>query len=501
MARNRYKNIKHVQKQAKLESKKEFYVPRTRNYARSRLIPFWQNFGSRSTQVFTPEQVELLLKNPYGNYLQLQEVSNYLWATSPMYQNIMYYLATLMSFDYMIFPDNSFTNSKKSLENRLFDSAKIIKQAQVKSTFPMMLLRTLVNGETYWYDLSDTNNTIMQEIDSRYCQLSGIDDDNLWRYYINLAKIPFTNILEMPDEIQIAYRKWVDGGKSKVKIDKVIDGVPITIPSNLYLVSKRGFSMFSHIRKTQHDYPFLASMFTDLIVLEENKAYLNESLRADIVKLVHLRIPIDKDSGQPIMDKETIGVYHESSKEHFPSNVSPLTNPFEVQSITFDKSQQNGINIAEHSQKVVQTSSGTSDSLFSASTTNGLGISITADATKMYPFLYYFDNIINYKIKSQKFLCSFLQINQYNRLEWHKQYGTDLANGMNRQLWMSTSNIEIYDFLNASKMEQILDFDQYLPVKLNANQMSGNDANPNGGRPEKDANDKADSTVTTDSYK
>jgi len=496
VARNRYKNIKQTQKQAKSEIKKEFYVPKTHNYAKSRLIPFWQNFGSRSASAFTPEQAELLLKDPYGNYLKLQEVSNYLWATSPMYQNIMYYLATLMSFDYMIFPDNSFTNSKKSLENRLFDSAKIIKQAQVKSTFPMMLLRTLVNGETYWYDLSDTNNTIMQEIDSRYCQLSGIDDDNLWRYYIDFAKIPSPNILEMPDEIQIAYQKWIDGGKSKIKTEKIIDGVTIIIPNNLYLVSKRGFSMFSHIKKTQHDYPFLASMFTDLIVLEENKDYLNDSLRADIVKLIHLKIPTDPVSGLPIMDKEIIGVYHESSKEHLPDNVSPLTNPFEVQAITFDKSQQNGINIVDHSQKIVQTSGGVSETLFSASTTNGLGISITADATKMYPFLYYFDNIINYKIKSQKFITSFLQINQYNRLDWHKQYGLDLASGGNRQLWMSTSSIEIYDYLNASKMEQILDFDQYLPVKMNANQMSGAD-----GRPELPSNEQSDSTQKVNEHK
>ena len=488
---------KETNSEQNIPKENKFYVPKNQRFSKSMVLPLWQTLNTKSYSKYTNEQIDNMLKNPYASYKELQSVSNYLWATCPMYQNIIFYHATIMSFDYLLYPEKVNVNNI-TLENRLISSAKTVKESQVKSIFPTITLRTLLNGETYWYDLSDSNNTIYAEIDSTYCQLAFVDDDNLWRYFVDLSRITVTNLYELPDEIRIAYDNWVKKGKNKQKTEKIIEGYTVTIPDSFYLVGKKGFSLFAHMKKAQHDYPFLASMFTEFNSLEDNKDYFDSYLKENNIKIIHLKIPIDKDTGKPLMDEGIIRAYHESAKEHLPSNVAPMTNPFEVEGIALDKSQQTGINLVEHSKKIVQDSSGISETIFSASTTNGLKYSTTADAVKMYPLLYFYENLINYKIKSQGFRISFLQINHYDRLEWHKQYSANMAVGGLRNQFISTSNIELYDFLMISKMEKLLNFDDYLPVKMSANQMNSDDV---VGRKELDAGEKADSTVIVDNYR
>jgi len=270
-----------------ISGKENFYIPN--EYAKSKVSPLWQTgIGSSSTSTYTKKQVELLLKNPIANHQKLKDVSDWLWTNSPMYQNIIYYLSTILTYDYILYPDG-FELKAQTMEKRFVNSAKSIRSIQTKYNFPLMTWRTLLNGDTYWYELSDKDNTIYQEIKSDICQLAFIDSDNLWRYYVDLSKITPSYYFELPIEIQEAYNSWITGGKNRkdreVRIDlgETDEGIMV-IPEYLYLVSKKGKSMFAHLQKGQHDYPYLASMFPDLIALEENKDYFNDVLKANNIQ-------------------------------------------------------------------------------------------------------------------------------------------------------------------------------------------------------------------------
>ena len=471
---------------------KKFYIP-INAYAKAKTFPLWATNKSNVSTAYTNDAINNLIKNPSVNYQKLQEVSNYLFNISSSYQNIAYYLATIMTFDWLVTPKD-FTPKKDTMMSRLERSAKKIHMSTPDTTFPMMTLRTIVNGETYWYDLSDNENTIYKEIPSKFCQLAMIDDDNLWRYFINLSLLKVDDIYEMPNEIQTAYRKWESDGKSKAKTEKIIDGVSVTLPDCMYLVTKNGFCMHVHMSNNQHDYPLLISMFKDFNSLENDKEYFNEVIKDQNVKLVHLKIPTD-EHGVPLMEYEDISQYHESAKNHLPSNVAPLTNPFDVSAISVDSAQSTSINLVEHSQNVVQSDSGISKTMFDASTTNGLSYSVKSDASKMFPLLYFFDNLMTYKLKNEKFVCKFLHITHYNREEMHKQYGSDLANGGSRFMWMATSEMNIYQYLQTARLETLIDIDELLPAKMNANQMSGENGEVGQGRDSLPADEQSDETV------
>lgn len=473
----------------------EFFIPR--NYARSQVQPLWANTSTSSASIYTLEQINNLLKNPYSSYKQLQGVADYLYNTNSNYNNILDYLSIILAFKYIIYPFG-ITENKTTVKNRIYNSAKIISKMQIEQIFPIMIKRAMHCGETYWYDLSDSENTIIVEIPKEICVLSHIDDDNLWRYYVDLSLITKISLPELPQEIQDAYNKHIANGKPKGK-KKIAEN--IFIPEHYYEVSKKGFAIFAHMQKKAHDYPLLLHMFGDLTLLSNDKSYFNEFIKDDAVKTIHQKVPVDKETGVPLMDKDTIEAYHNSSKEHVGKNISIMTNPFEVEGIALDKNQQSAINVVEHDIKVIQNDSGISETIFNANTTNGLGYSTKADSAKIFPILYFFTNLINYKIKPYKCQIKFLNINIFEEKEKHEDARTDLLSGGSRSLFMATSPLDLYSYLNLIEMEQLLEFDELLPPKLNASQGSAEDLNKKNGNPGKKEEDKEDSTIVVDGYK
>ena len=436
-----------------------------------------------------------MLKNPYANYKQLQLVSEHLINTNSNYNNIVDYLSTIMTFDHVLFPFG-ITENQTTVKNRVMNSVKIISKMNLKNVFPYMLKQAIIYGESFWYDLSDSENTIIEKLPKEICVLSQIDDDNLWRMYIDRALINPTKVYELPEEIQNAYNDYVEHKKPKGK--KKINEYTF-IPESYYEVSKKGFAIFIHMEKRAHDYPLLAHMFSDLSLLNTDKSYFNEFIKDDAVKVIHQQVPTN-DEGIPLMGKEIIEAYHSSSKEHVGKNISIMTNPFKVEGIALDKNQQSAINVVEQDIKVISNDTGISDTIFNATTTNGLGYSTKSDSARMFPELYFFTNLVNFKIKQHKCQVEFLHINIFEKPDVHESHRADLLSGGSRSLFMASSEIDLYTYINLAEMEKLLDFDSILPPKLNASQGNLEDLNPNGAPKKKDG-DKADSTTKVDGYK
>jgi hypothetical protein len=451
---------------------KEFFVPRLPHSMKTNIPPMWaMTYTKALAQVYTESQVLGFLKDPRSNYKKLQEASEYLYNISKLYQNFLYYLSTIITFDYTMFPTEADEIKEKTLWSRFEKSAKVICNIQPEYNFPLMLMRTLLNGESYWYNVSTDSGEIFYEVPSKYCQAAGYDDNKLWRYWVNLDLIDVDLLPELPVEIQDAHKKY-NAKKKKETND------------NFYLVSDRGFAMFCHGRNETHDYPYFSSMFIDLIRLESDKDYFNNFIKADNIKLIHCKVPIDEKSGLPIMEKNVIQDYHDSLKEHLPENVAPITNPFDTEGISLDSAQKTSLNIVDIAKQNVQDDSGISESMFSADTTLGLKFSTLADAANMYPLLSYFENYVNFKIKEHKFRCNFLRLNQYDKLEWHKTYAGDLGTGGGfRSAYMATSGVGLYSYIMTAKMEKMLDFDSLLPVKESAYTQSGEKGRPEAEEP------------------
>jgi len=472
------------------------YLPPSSRYVRQPLNPLiMQSYINYSSKEYTNNDIKKMLKDPTHNYEQLQNVSRYLEANVAFYTNIVAYYASILTYDYMLTPEQTDVKDT-TLWNRYLNAAKICKDAKTQSHFTHMMYRTLMNGETYWYDLSDEQNTIFQEIPSSFCRRAMIDEDNLWRYYIDLRKIKQTELNEMPEEIRIAYKNYAET-KDK-KTTKKVRGINAEVPYYLYPVSKRGFSMSCTLNFEEHGYPFFANMFVDLNNFDNDKEYFNNTIKLNNIKLIHFKVPIDKNTGEPTMDYDDVRQYIDAAKSHLPDNVSPIANPFEAENITLDKSQQNSMNVSENSKDNVTFSSGISETMWNATTTNGLKFSVEADASKIKHLVVFFENLINYKIKDQKIKYTIdKEITWYNKSDVYKTRKEGMGMGDLYTGWISAGAYEPYDAIQIAQMENKLNFADLFRPKQSSFQQSG-DSN-NQGAPEKD--DKADVTEENQQYK
>ena len=446
------------------------------------------------TRPFTKDKIETALRNPLKSYQTLQAMSNYLYATSSAYQNIIDYMSNIMAFDYILSP-KEFTDNKTTMMNRLILAAKKAKQSQVKTVFPKMLERTLIQGETYWYTLTDSDNTIYVEIPARFCEVCEIDSNNLFRYNIKLNLLNENIVKSLPEEIKLAFNNFQNKNDNSKKSKNNKSDLK-------YKVSENGFAILAHGMLDVNDYPYFANMFPDLLQLEEDKEYLNSDIKDSSVKMVHNKIQTD-ENGLPLMPEPIIRQYHTMDKNHVPKNVSVSTTPFEKSAISFDNSSNTQINLVEQSKKNVQDDSGISSLVFNneKASSNALKDAIRADRNRIIPFLKFFNAILSYQLKSFKFNAVFLETDRFTKSDSHEDIRTDLQNGGNRMLFIATSELEIYDFFQIAKLEKIIDIDDYLPIMIPGSQQSGIETEKKNGRPEGEKGNISDAGETSKEYR
>lgn len=410
------------------------------------------------------QQVRNFLKDPYRNNEKLQEVSQYLKSTSGNYFRIIKYLSGIATLDYILSP-----NSKAKLENpsKILDDYKkaaiMLEKMNIKYNFRWILERLLENGEIYLYEIEDSKGIVYKEIPPGLCRIVAIDK-GVYRYEINLNAFRGDMIETFPIEIQNAVEKKAD------------------YKEGWYPVSDKGFA-FNAIGNYEHGYPVLSMMFDDVMGLEDTKDLIEGKTKLDAIKLVHQKIPLDKEGKRPIFDNKTAKIYHEATKKGLPEGVAITTNPLDISQIPFDKADARETDIIERSERNIWNSVGISDMIFSNNKASGEALkrSIIADETLVYPFLYMFANFINNKIEKTKFSLSFLEVSYFGREEKLKTYKDMLGYGGSRMYFMALQGFEPIEILNLLEFEQeILDIDKFMIPKQTSHTLSGEEDN---GRP------------------
>lgn len=408
---------------------------------------------------YNRQQIRNFLKDPYANYDKLQDVSAYLKSVSGNYFRIIKYLSGLLTFDHYIYP-----NSKAKIENEedalnsYIKAAQILEKMNIKHNFRWILERIIENGEVYLYELEDSKGIIYKEIPHKLCRISAIEN-GVYLYDIKLDKLTEDDLEIMPVEIQEAYKN-----KEKYKDNEY-----------WYTVSDKGFA-FNGIGNYTHGFPLLCFMFDDVMGLEDTKDLIENKTKLDAIKLIHQKIPLNKETNKPVFDMDTARVFHEATKKNLPDGVAITTNPLEVTQIPFDKTVTREIDEIERAEKNIWNSAGISDLIFNNNKASGEALkrSIIADETLVYPFLTMFENYINKKLRSTRFSFKFLETSYFNRDEKIKTYKELLAYGLSRTYFLALCGLEPIQIVNLFKFEQdVLDIDEYLVPKMTSHTMSG----------------------------
>lgn len=453
-------------------------------------------YDSAKTKVttMTVENVRQLLTDPVKNYQALQGISQALEMKQGIYHRFIQYWSSLLTYDHFLYPlevDNSADKMIKNYEK----SALQLDKLNIKYHFPYFQYKRMVNGEIFVYKLEDSKGVVYKEIPNFLCKVTQMED-GVFRYSIDLSKFTDTTILDYPAEFQSLYNSYkINKNKNKGGNSKSKDKQNLTAEdSNWALVSEKGIC-FPTRYDSQHSYPPLCYLFPDLMEIEGIKELQLEFDTNNNIKIAHSKIPINKDTGLPVMDKTIVDSYNKSLKKHLPEGYVSIVNPFDTDIISLKGTQSEQRNLITEAIDRIYQNSGISDLLFAnkKASSEALKKSIETDLQLLYSHtLPLFANYVNYEIKKNKFKAVFPELSYFDREEKLKNYISTMPIGASRLKYLAMQGLNPLQALNILKFEQAIGIDDILVSKSTSYTQSGSES---AGRPVASETEVTENTI------
>lgn len=443
------------------------------------------NIPTLSTQIYRPrqisrDQIRKAVLNPYLSVDTLQQASMLLKSTNGIYKKVLNYQSTILENDYMIYPVNiERIKTPEKMEKAYQEMALYLEKFDIKNTACWIYERIFEQGELYLYKIEDSSGIVFQEIPNIFCKITSIEN-NVQKYGVNLSKFTDKTILTMPLEIQKAFVSYKNGSNKASLID-----------DTYYEIPKNGVA-FCLDKQATKGIPFYATAFDDLMELEDMKDLKSENAVIESIKLIHQKLPIDKDTGEVLMDYDVATAYHNATKRNLPRQTSITTNPLDVQAVTLsDGSNKINQNVVQSLNNIYDTM-GVNNELFNGnkSTNEAIAVGIVADGllTKRAQMLV--QNWINYELSFVKkggslWKIKFIDTTCFNKEEKIKIAREDMAYGGLRTEFFATKGYTPLESKNMLQMESLLNFDVLMVPQQTSHTSTGSN-NPDNGRPKKD---------------
>lgn len=435
-------------------------------------------------RVFTRDSVRRALANPYENISTLQQVSSILRASNGIYAKMLIYNSTMLTNNHMITPTSAGSaNSKEKMLKAYEDVSNFVNKYSIKKTACWIYDRVLEQGELYTYKIEGKTQHIIQEFPAQLCKITAIED-NVKRFAINLNSISSDAINYMPAEIQNAYKLFKSNKLSK---DKLID-------NSYYQVSDKG-TAFSLEKQQSKGIPFYCSVFDDLMELEDMKDLKSENAVIESTKLIHQRLPIDKETGKVLMDMSVAKTYHNATKANMPKGTAITTNPLELETFSLSDGSSKLDNDIYQAMENAFDTAGINSEVFNGKKNSNMAITsgLVVDSLLPKRLQMLVEDWMNFELSKYKkngivWKFKFIDSTHFDREERVMKARENMAYGGSRFEFLACQGYDPLEGINLLKAEQLLGLDEIMIPQQTSHTMSGS-TNDKGGRPEVDTDE------------
>jgi hypothetical protein len=446
------------------------------------------NYKTKPTYLkYTKETVMKALEA--GNITTLRNISNYFFNVSGEYRRILHYFSSILTFDYLVVPrvyDDSIDYSK-NLDKIL----KYTDNANIKETNRFITFITLLDGTFYGYERTLGENTVLQQLPFEYCR-SKFKVNNNHSVEFNL--------------------RFFDQYKDSEQKIEVFSAFPEEF-FDAYLEYKHGNSTewvllnpnFARCHKlTDNQTPFFSTVFPELINLTEYKEMDKSKDNMDLYRLIVQKLPLDKNSGLPMLKLEEGQALHRNAKKMITQEgIDVLTTPLDVESISLQEKGQTLRDNIERANNRVFNTTGSSKILFNSGSEGGsigLSNSIKVDESLLFGLLdqckMWYENrftLIN-KDKKVFYEALFPPITIFNRKEMFDLYKEAATLGYSKLMPLTAMGVKQTTFMSLLKFEN-----DYLKLidKMKPLQTSYTSQDNGAGAPKKEESKLSDKGLKT----
>ena len=411
-------------------------------------------------------------KNPGSQSDSCERLSNTLYTTNRIYQNLLDYLSNMYYWRYVSTPRRIKTKTGKLVESEYRNvynkMIEVIEGLNVEVSFPKLLLTIFKNGKVYLYTRVNKNSKTITTIilPDNYCRstimtqygTSQIEFD--FSFFDTLATDEPTRqkLFELfPEDFKELYIQW----KQSKDYDKWIPLNP---------------KFSTCISMNEAGFPTFLSVFYDII---DHKNYkLNELDRNTngLERLVAQEINLDSAN----MELPELQELHASMAEAIDGNGTTLvTSPgsIHVEQLQDERSTEN--KVLENAYKSIFDNAGFNNSLFVGDSVEALKTSLNRDMRFVWGYIEQLSNFYNLAINNlfnfgvYQLSFKILPISPYNEEEKLGLYRDNATLGIGIVDCLVASGIKQSDIEATLDMEEFLDLhDRLLPLASSYTQSS-----------------------------
>lgn len=345
--------------------------------------------------------IQTALADPYGNIPFLQQVSKIMYYSNGIYTRLIEEFTNIPMYDLYMTPTtilgfNGKTNAIDKMNKEYEQIAQQIEKINYKYNLKWFGRILLLLGELYLYKVEDNSGIFYKMMPNDICRVSGIMENNIYKYSIDLSKLSNAELLStMPIPIQKLYEKYNSGA---------LNGDEKLVENYYYLEENEAVAfLFDDGNTRTKGVPPLCYLFDKIFRINEIEDADLASSAVDNLKIVHQKAPTN-DEGELLMDVDILGKYHQATKRGLPQGVAITTNPLQMEVFTLQRQANATLTTTQRAYEAVYTASGVNSELFNGARSSNESVlnSIKTDEMVVDRLNLIFCNFINYEIKNKK---------------------------------------------------------------------------------------------------
>lgn len=441
-------------------------------------------------------------------YSEMQDISNFFYRTSGIYQRLCRYMAYMYRYDWFVTP---YINSDKVNEDKVLkDFYKVLTYLdnfQAKKFFGEVALKVIRNGCYYGYLISKSDRMVVQELPPKYCRSRFTVDGGRPVVEFNMKffddmfsdvnqRIKMLNIF--PEEFKRGYKLYKD---QKLVPDFMGDD------SGWYLLDNKKVIKFNI---NGEDFPVFISVIPAIIDLDAAQGLDRKKMEQQLLKIIIQKMPVDKN-GDLVFDVDEAQQLHNNAVQMLKRAIGIDVLTTFADTDVADMSSNSATTAADESMDRVKDAifdqAGVPQLVFNTDGNIALEKSILNDEASMYNLIQQFEQFMNLlldpfnKNKKVNYRVQILSTTIYNYKDVAKLYREQMQIGYSKMLPQIALGHSQSSILATAYFEnQMLDLVHVFIPPMSSNTMNADvldslSSKEGAGRPEKPDDEKADKTI------
>lgn len=467
---------------------------KVKNYSLSRLGKYFRDKKKSSSRIDSKD-IRKWLENPQKYQPEIIDLSDTLYAPEGIYKTLVNLIVNMATLDNYTDPsfftmqtllgklkdkdDNAREKILAGFNSDFSEIKKYVSDINIKKTGRRMIESLVRYGVYCGYEKNDGTIPYLWDLPVKYIHLYSVKNGQYtvefnFKYFDELQRDKELQEFAWelyPKEFEQLYLKYKQNNDNfkypewqKLPSEKVccikLDG-----DSDAFFI------------------PLFTPLFNELFQLTDLVGEEIETSRDEKVKLVHQKLPIDKETGIPLLSPEEGQKWQAVLEYGLPETVSSITSPFDLKEIPFKSVQDKKTELVEFAKSMAYMESGVNPLLVGGSSTNssvGIAQNLIYLQSLVFIMIEKIQSWFNYRLSSMSkikynFKLKILKVTWFNQKEaFEREYKLASVGGSITVL-SAIANHNPDDYNALLQYENLMGMkDNWIPLK-NMNQMSSNE--------------------------